>query len=301
MSLNILTLKIDNNFIQSPLAGYSDCAYRHIAIEHSCQITTTEMVSTEGLIRNSKKTFDLMRFADNEKNIVVQLFGSKKESFVKSCAVIMEKIKPVMIDINAGCPVRKVMKTGAGCAMMADLKNTYDIVHSIKNEFGDNLLLSIKFRLGISEDKKNYMDFASCVLDAGADVMSLHTRTAKALYSGKADMSHILALREKFKDAKIFASGDIFDIETATKAIDFYKADAALIARGGIGNPFIFEKKKPTEEEKIKALEHHFELLEYYFDRRNAALLIRKFLPFYLKGIPSASRIKEKYLICENI
>lgn len=281
--LKIKNLLIENPYIQAPLAGYSDRAYRHLAIEHGCFLTTTEMISTEGLWRLGKNTIDLLTFADNEKIVCVQLFGQKPESYQKAADILLNKLKPAMIDINAGCPVKKVVKTGSGCAMMTDLHNTYNVIKALRSVIG-NIPLSIKFRLGINREHCNYIEFADNALQSGVDVISMHSRFASDLYSGKADFNAFSNLRSTFKNATIFASGDVFDVDVAEMYLNTLKADGVLIARGGIGNPYIFEKKIPNFKERESAYSRHFELLKYYYGDEKAERLLRKFYSHYFKG-----------------
>lgn len=279
--LKLKSLEISNNLIQSPLAGYSNRAYRHLVIEHNCQLTTTEMISVEGMWRENRATLSMIEPADNEKNISVQLFGKNPDSYKRALNVLLKENFVSIIDINAGCPAKKVVKTQSGVAMMSDIPNTIDVIHAIKSEIG-NIPLSIKFRLGVDHNNENYLEFADAVLSAGVDAISLHSRFASDLYTGTADRSAFKTLRDKFPSAVIFASGDVF----TPKDIDEYKilgADGVLIARGGIGNPFLFEGIMPTKEEKEEAYKRHLELMEYYCGKERAEKEMRKFYSHYMK------------------
>ena len=258
-------------------------------IEHGCSLTTTEMVSTEGLIRNGERTLELLRLADNERPgmAVVQFFGANPPSFSKSVEILMRQYRPLCIDINAGCSVRKVVKTGAGVALMGNPEKAHDIIKAIK-DVDSSLLVSIKFRLGLSHDSVNYLDFAEYAAKAGADIMTLHPRTASQGFSGIADHSHTKALKEAFPEKVIVASGDVFERRSVDEVISFTSCDAVMMARGLIGNPFAFEGKNKTEaspDERIAAYNRHYELLKYYEGERKADFLIRKFTKAYLSGI----------------
>ena len=278
--LTIGSLSILNPYIQAPLAGYSNRAYRHLVIEHSCFLTTSEMISVEGLWRKSKNTLKMISLSENEKHFCIQLFGKNPESYKKAVDVLLNNLTPSVVDINAGCPVKKVMKTGAGASMMADLDNTREVIKVLKNALG-NIPLTIKFRLGINRGNPCFIEFADNALSAGADAISLHTRFASDLYSGSADFESIRVLREKFPSSTILASGDVFSYEIADRYMNDYGINGVLIARGAIGNPFIFEKINPDTRMRKAAFDRHFELLCYYEGKERAELEIRKFKSRY--------------------
>ncbi len=258
-------------------------------IEHGCSLTTTEMVSVEGLIRNGERTFDLLRLADNEKPemAVVQFFGADPSSFSKSVEILLKQYRPLCIDINAGCSVRKVVKTGAGVALMGNPKKAHDIIKAMK-DVDSSLLVSIKFRLGLNYDSVSYLDFAEHAAQAGADIMTLHPRTASQGFSGAADHARTKALKEAFPEKIVIASGDAFEMRSVDEVLSLSSCDAVMMARGLIGNPFAFEGRNKTEvpsDERIAAYNRHYELLKHYEGERKADFLIRKFAKAYLSGI----------------
>ncbi len=279
----------DDRVIQGPMAGYSDRAFRHIMIEHGCRVTTTEMVSVEGMVRNGEKTLELLRLADNETpdGVVVQFFGADPHSYSKAVEMLLKSYRPLCIDINAGCSVRKVVKTGSGVALMSDPKKAGDIIKAVKSVDG-TLCVSIKFRLGLTFDSINYIDFAHVAVDSGADILTLHPRTASQGFSGVADHSRTAALKKKIPESIVVASGDVMTVSDIARIRCLSDCDCVMVARGAIGNPFIFEQKDKLavhSEERVSALYRHYALLKHYEGERRAECLVRKFVKGYSSGI----------------
>lgn len=301
--MKIKDISFPSNLFLAPLAGYSDAAFRHICFEWGSAAAVTEMVSAEGLARDSEKTENLLKRYPGEKNLIIQLFGADADPFYRACPKVME-YKPAMIDINCGCPVPKVVKTGAGSALMKEPERIRRIVSTIIAETG--VPVSVKFRLGWESSNENYIEFAEAAADGGAAAFTLHARTRAQGYSGNADWSHIARLKEHFRntDIVIFGSGDIFTPEAAVKMLSETGCDGVMFARGAIGNPFIF---KETEEllkkgsyEKIdrKTLkETIIRHLDYMIDEegeRMAVKEMRKHVCAYMKGIEGGNKIKVK-------
>lgn len=293
----------NDRLVLAPLAGYTDKAFREICISEGADITVTEMVSAEGLARDSKKTEELLERADNEKKLVVQLFAPDEDP-ISRCIENLMKYNPTSIDINCGCPVPKVVKNGAGCALMKEPWKITKMVKTLKEETA--LPISVKFRLGWDSSSINYLEFAQCALDGGATALTLHARTRAQLYTGVADRSAFKNLSKHFKDDRImlYASGDIFSPEAALYAIDECNMDGVMFARGAIGNPFIFREtkefiskgsySKPTTKEKIEIALKHFDLMARYYGEALAAREMRKHMMAYLKGMEGASKAKSK-------
>ena len=296
-----ILMQTDNKLILAPLAGYTDKAMRDIALSMGADITVTEMVSAEGLARDGEKTKELLERADGEKRLVVQLFGPAKDPFHRCIPNLME-YNPTWIDINCGCPVPKVVKTGAGSALMKDKKKIREIVETLATE--TKLPVSVKFRLGWDSSSLNYLEFAEEALKGGAFSLTLHARTRAQGYEGKADRSAFKALSKEFgKDAVLYASGDIFTPEDAIECMNEYGMDGVMFARGAIGNPFIFRETReyleqgsytlPSISERIETAMLHFEKMKNYYGENIAGREMRKHAMAYIKGVPGASRCKK--------
>lgn len=303
--LTIKNITLPSNIIQAPLASYSDRAYRHLCAINGSVLATTEMVSVEGLLREGEKTLSLIKLADTEKAqdlnenksdaipLSVQLFGSEISSFEKATKVLFKHYIPYVIDINAACPVKKVMKTGSGSSLMKDPKKLGKIVKTVRETTENKCAISVKIRLGLDEASINFLECASECFKNGATFVSMHTRTAASLYSGKANHEYTKILKKEFSDKIILASGDIYSHLDAKRIIEETKADGVLAARGSIGNPFIYNENEneKTDKDYIDAFLKHIELELYYNDTPLKEL--RKFAPYYLKHLKNSENVKD--------
>lgn len=292
----------------APLAGYSDKAFREISSLFGSDFQVTEMASSEGLRRDIEKTKILIEpYSENER-LSIQLFGSDPSSFVEASKMLRDK-DCITVDLNAGCPVNKVVKSGAGAALMKDIGRAKEIVHIIKEESGKKV--SVKFRLGWDRYSLNYLEFAEEMVKSGASLLTLHSRTREMGYSGKADRASFRLLKETIgDDALVFASGDIFTPLDAIETLNESNADGVMVARGAIGNPFIFseikallrgkEAKAPTLEEKIETALRHYSLMERYYGKERASIEMRKTMVMYIKGERGARKIKEELVRGES-
>ncbi len=293
---------MDNpRFVLAPLAGYTDKAFREICVSYGAEATVSEMVSAEGLSRDSIKTIDLMDKSDKEKNYIVQLFGSSPDPFLRAIDVLKAN-KIEKIDINCGCPVPKVVKTGSGSALMKEPKKIREIVKVLKDNL--NIPISVKFRLGWDNDSINYLEFAEEAVLGGASALTLHARTRSQGYEGKADRNAFKNLSDYFKGENIllYASGDIFSPEDALDIITNYGMDGVMFARGAIGNPFIFKETKdyiengeytlPSLEERIECALNHYDIFVKYYGEDVASRAMRKHALAYCKGLKGAAKCK---------
>lgn len=290
-----------DRFILAPLAGYTDKAFREISLRMGADIAVTEMVSAEGLARDSIKTKALLERAEGEDRLIIQLFGPSEDPVARAMERLLE-YKPTVIDFNCGCPVPKVVKTGAGSALMREPEKIKKIVKMIKS-FTD-IPVSVKFRLGWDSSSINYLEFAEKALEGGAEILTLHARTRAQLYSGVADRSAFRTLSRTFKSENIaiYGSGDVFTPEDALARIQIDGLDGVMFARGAIGNPFIFKETKelikkgsyslPTAEEKLSTAIEHYDLMVKYYGINVAGPEMRKHAMAYLKGIEGANGAK---------
>ncbi|MDR2783813.1 MAG: tRNA dihydrouridine synthase DusB [Treponema sp.] len=248
--VQIGTLSLGGNIFLAPVAGYSDRAFRSICIEQGADFTFTELVSSEALIRNpawSGKSNEenpaaaLLRRADNEARYGVQLFGANPEVMGRASAMLAPW-EPSVVDINAGCPVAKVVKTGAGAALMKDPARLGRIVEAVVNSSQarlGNVPVTVKMRSGWDAESINYRECAHVAVEAGASMITLHSRTRSQMYAGKSDWARLADLVSRVS-APVAGSGDLFSPEDAKRMLEQTKCAAVMFARGAIGNPFIF-------------------------------------------------------------
>ena len=285
----------------APLAGVSDVGFRLIAEKYGADKTFTEMVSVNALYYDNKKTDDLLFISENEKNCNIQIFGSKPdiiEKVVKDKINLIEKSKE--ISFNMGCPVAKITKNGEGSALMAKPKLVEEICKTLRKSTDKKI--NIKFRLGIDDKNLNYLEIGKIAQDAGIDYVILHARTKEQMYSGKADWNHIKILKENLS-IPVIANGDIFCLEDFVKVIDKTKADGVMLARGAMGNPFLFKEikdyinkgfyEKPSSTQIIDQLIEQYKLELKYKKEKLVVTQMRKHLSWYIKGLKNSSKIRD--------
>lgn len=285
----------------APLAGVSDVGFRLIAEKYGADKTFTEMVSVNALYYDNKKIDDLLFISENEKNCNIQIFGSKPElieKVVKDKINLIEKSKE--ISFNMGCPVAKITKNGEGSALMAKPKLVEEICKILRKSTDKKI--NIKFRLGIDDKNLNYLEIGKIAQDAGIDYVILHARTKEQMYSGKANWNHIKILKENLS-IPVIANGDIFCVEDFVKVIDKTKADGVMLARGAMGNPFLFKEikdyinkgfyEKPSSTQIIDQLIEQYKLELKYKKEKLVVTQMRKHLSWYIKGLENSSKIRD--------
>jgi putative TIM-barrel protein, nifR3 family len=245
-------LDLPGNLFLAPVAGYSDRAFRSLCVECGASFTYTEMVSAEALVRSSGRTEQLMLRADNEKSYAVQLFGSEPDRVASAARLVLEKTTAECIDINAGCPVPKIYKTGAGSALTRDPERLYALTRAVVAAVGDSgarkgsvpVPVTVKIRSGWDDQSLTWKEAAEAALSAGALAVTLHPRTKAQGYEGKSRWDLLAALTEqvhaKWPGIPVFGSGDLFSPESARDMLAETGCDGVMFARGAMGNPFIF-------------------------------------------------------------
>lgn len=283
------------------MAGITNSPFRRLMRRMNSSVVVSELVSATGIEYASQKTFDLLRFHDEERTIGLQIFGDEREHLVKACRYI-EGLGADFIDLNMGCPVPKVVKRGGGAAMCRDLpelsKTLRAMVESTK------LPVTIKIRTGWDAETRNAVEVARVAGDAGVAWVAIHGRTRAQGYSGEADWEFIGNVKAK-SPIPVIGNGDL---TTPDKAVDRYRTygvDAVLIGRGALRNPFIFDQaaKKlrgepyaiPCAEDYLGMISSQRKLLEEtYADPRSAMVHARKFLAWYSAGFPGSGEFRKK-------
>lgn len=304
-------LELNGNIFLAPVAGYSDRSFRSICVEHGAAFTYTEMVSAEALVRNNLKTEILMRRAENESAYAVQVFGGEPETVADGAKIILEKTNCECIDINCGCPVPKIIKTGAGSALTRDPERLYNVAKAVVQIAGD-IPVTVKIRSGWDENHITWKEAALAALDAGVSAITMHARTRAQGYEGKSDWSKIKELTALAAGKiPIFGSGDLFTPEDAERMLSETGCDGVMFARGAMGNPFIFDKTiqllttgKYDDIPVQKRIETGFrELLNLSNDigEKPACLEMRKRFCAYSKGMNGGAAIREKIVKAQTI
>ena len=237
MKWKLGNIEIDGRVILAPMAGYTSEGYRKFFEKFSIALFYTEMVSDMGLIYGNKETLNYLPQHSSKFPVGVQLFGSDPDNLVKAAKIAKNNAKQIdFFDINMACPVNKVVKTGAGSMLLKDPKKCGEIVRRLKEEF--DIPITAKIRLGWDENNINFLDVIHELEVAGVDLIAIHARTRKDLYHGLPRFDLLKGLRSQMK-VPLVVSGNIFSIDDAFKALEVTGADAVMVARGTVGNPYL--------------------------------------------------------------
>jgi tRNA-dihydrouridine synthase B len=293
------TLTFDNPFFLAPLAGITDAPTRLLAKSMGAALVYTEMVSGKGLMYNNKNTEGLLRIYEEEKPVAIQIFGCEAEVIAYTARELASR-ENVILDINMGCPVPKVTKNGEGSAMMKDPKNIYRVVEAAVRNAGKPV--TIKIRSGWDANSINAVEVAKMAEAAGAAAVAVHGRTRDQFYTGKADWS-VISDVVRSVSIPVIGNGDIFHGEDALAMLEQTGCDYVMIARGALGNPWIFREavalyegrpkpEPPTTEEKVAMLIRHLDLAVAEKGERVAVMELRKHVGWYLKGEHGATAVR---------
>ena len=309
MEWKIGNVKIKNQVVLAPMAGYSNTSFRKIIKEMGAGLIYAEMVSDKALVYQNEKTFRLLKMSEEERPIAQQIFGSDVTSFVEAAKIVEEKMHPDIIDINMGCPVPKVaIGAQAGSALLKNPDKIYEIVKSVVNAV--SIPVTVKIRSGWDDSSLNAVLVAKKCEEAGASAICVHARTRAQGYSGKANWQIIKEVKESVK-IPVIGNGDVTSPILARKMLDETGCDAVMIGRGVLGNPWLIKEcveyldnkvliEPPTYEEKILMMKKHFNLLKEDKSLKTALLEIRSNILFYLKGMPNSKEMKQKICSCQS-
>ena len=292
--------EINNKVVLAPMAGITSSGYRKFMASFGPGYMVTEMVSDMGLIYGNEETKTYVEFAKEEMPVGVQLFGNSPENFAKA-ALICENLNPNIdfYDINMGCPVPKVTKTGAGSNLMTNPTLCGEIVRVVKE--ATHKPVSVKIRLGFYNSELNYLEVIKSVLAAGVDLIAIHPRSAKEMYGGKPHWDLIKNLKKEV-NVPLVVSGNIYTVEDAKNALEITGADAVMIARGGIGNPRLIsninkyfngeEFEHPTLMEQVEYCKQLAQLLIEEKGEAKAMRVYRGIATKFFDGFPNSKALK---------
>jgi nifR3 family TIM-barrel protein len=295
--LKIGTLTLANNLFLAPMAGITNLPMRLLARECGASLAFTEMVSVNGLVREGKKTFDLVASTPADRPLGVQIFGDDPELLARGARLV----EPYgdLIDINMGCPVRKVVGSGAGSALLREPVRVAAIVRAVRR--ATNLPLTVKIRSGWQAGEENFAEIARICEAEGCDAVTLHPRTRAQMFEGRAAWDRIANLK-RLVTVPVIGSGDLFRAADVAAMLRETGCDGAMIARGALGNPWLFrealallageEPLPPTREERHRVALCHLELFVGIAGERVALREMRKHLAWYARGIPGAARFR---------
>jgi tRNA-dihydrouridine synthase B len=296
-------VELPGNLFLAPVAGYSDAAFRSVCFAAGADLCYTEMVSAEALVRDHPKTRALLDRSENETRYAIQLFGSKPATLAAAARIALT-YTPTLVDLNCGCPVPKIVRSGAGSALLRDPGLLADIVRAMVAILGPaGVPVTVKIRSGWDATSVNYLEVAHLAVEAGAAAVTLHARTRAQGYTGKADWSQIAALARSLK-VPVFGSGDVSGPDAPARMLAETGASGVMVARGAMGDPFFFGAalaamegravEPPTIAERAAVARRHLELSARFIGERSACIEFRKQFCSYTKGAAGGAALRAR-------
>ncbi len=292
--------KLTGKAVLSPMSGVTDVAFRALAKKYGAAVTYTEFVSSTSLVRGNKVSWKMVETDSSEKPVAVQLFGHNEEDVVEAARQLQDKFD--IIDVNCGCPAWKVIKTGAGSEMLKQPEKIARFINKLSTSV--NKPVTVKIRIGIDDDNVNAVEVAKLVEEAGAAAIAIHGRTQQQGYTGVADWDVIKKVKEAV-NIPVIGNGDVFTPEQFKKRLEETGVDAIMIARGAIGNPYIFKQiddyMKTGKYEKVSPIPLFFEYLELAKKYNIGFNAIKGHAIMFTKGIVGGSDLRQKLAACHTL
>lgn len=293
--MKIGNLNFRNGLFLAPLAGVTDHPFRRLCVRCGAEYVTTEMISAKAIRYGDLKTWRLGRIYDDERPAAVQLFGSEPEIMAYAASECERRLSPASVDINMGCPIPKIYNNGDGSALMKSPALCGELVAAVKSAV--SVPVTVKIRAGIDAEHINAVDVALECEKNGADCVYVHGRTREQLYSGSSDPTVIAAVKAALK-IPVVANGDVTDAASATALLEKTGADGVMVARGAMGNPWIFSEiaaalehrpyTPPTADERLSLIKEHIAV--HIAEKGERALPeLRKHLSWYIHGLPGSA------------
>jgi tRNA-dihydrouridine synthase B len=295
------SLTIDPPLVLAPMAGITDRQFRQVLRRiGGVGLVTMEFISSEALSRNNKRTRALMLYADEERPISIQIYGRDPHRMA-AAARIVEEIGAEICDVNMGCPANKILRGCAGCALMGDLDLARAIVREVRRVL--TIPLSVKFRLGLGDDRRNFIELGRICEGEGVDVVAMHARTAKQMFKGEAEWSEIARLKQAVS-IPVVGNGDVVAAEDAVRMLETTGCDGVMIGRASMKNPWIYRQAaellagrapyEPTVEDRHDVIRAHFEMVTTQEDPAFAMHKLRTFTGWYTHGLPDGRRLRTR-------
>ncbi len=300
----------DFPLLLAPMEDVSDPPFRALCKKYGADLMYTEFISSEGLIRDATKSLQKLDIFEYERPVGIQIFGSEISS-MRTATEMCEKVNPDIIDINYGCPVKKVACKGAGAGILQDIPKMVEMTKEIVNS--TTLPVTVKTRLGWDDSSKYIVETAERLQDVGIQAISIHGRTRAQMYKGEANWDLIAQVKNNPRmNIPVFGNGDI---DSPQKALDYknkYGVDGIMIGRASIGNPWFFNQVKhflktgyelmpPSIEERVKVVKEHLDFSLRWKGNRVGIVEMRRHYGNYFKGIPNFKPIRKKLVTIDDI
>jgi hypothetical protein len=293
----------------APMEDVSDPPFRALCKDQGADVVYTEFISSEGLIRDAAKSMMKLDIYEKERPVGIQIFGAVLESMLQTVEIV-EKSKPDIIDINFGCPVKKVVSKGAGAGILKDIDLMVSLTAAMVKH--TNLPITVKTRLGWDQDSIKIVEVAERLQDVGAKAISIHGRTRSQMYKGEADWAPIADVKNNSRmHIPVFGNGDVNTPEKAMEMRDKYGLDGAMIGRASIGYPWFFREVKhyfktgehlapPTLEERVEAARKHLQMSIDWKGEKLGVFETRRHYTNYFKGIPHFKEYRSKMVTSDH-
>jgi nifR3 family TIM-barrel protein len=294
-------IEIKNRIIAAPLAGISNEAYRKILFDMGAGLVYSEMVSDKGINFNNKKTLNMLKIGDQEHPLSMQIFGGDVASLVEAAKTVERLSECDIIDINMGCPVKKVVKTGGGCMLLLDEEKAYNLAKAVVEAVKKPV--TVKMRIGWDDNNINVVKMAQLMEKAGVKAIAIHGRTREQMYSGEARWEYIKLVKQAVS-IPVIGNGDVLTPEDAKQMLEETGCDAVMIGRGYLGNPWLIKQAVaflddgsklplPSLDERLGMLIYHAEqLIDLYEDEVMSIREMRSHFAWYIKGTKNSNQFK---------
>lgn len=303
--MRIANLVIDVPVLLAPMAAVTDLPFRTVCEEHGVGLTITEFLSAHALTAGAKKTVDKMTPSLGGRKFGVQIFGRELD-VMQRAAEMAVSIGAALVDINMGCPAKRVVAGECGSALMKEPELAQEIVRAVRRAVPPDVPVTVKHRAGWDDRHKNAPEFACALVEAGAAMITVHGRTRTQGFSGRADLDIIRRVREAVPaHVPVVGNGDVVDVEGYRRMRGETGCDAVMIGRGALGNPFLFRSIRaiesgapdpgpPTIAERARVFERHVELILQHIEENRQFVELRKACAWYAKGLPGANALRRR-------